>query len=145
MYAGSCLCGRVRYEIEGDLGEFGHCHCRSCQKASGSAYAANAPVRRADFHLRSGEAELREFESSPGKLRVFCGRCGSPLYAYLRASDDILRIRLGTLDTPFEAQPKAHTWVSQRAPWEAMEDKLPRFPEWAPRTVLEQKGSRQPR
>jgi hypothetical protein len=145
MYEGSCLCGRVRYQIEGELGEFGYCHCRSCQKASGSAYAANAPIQRDLFRLISGSSELRQFESSPGKVRVFCGHCGSPLYAYLHASPEILRIRLGSLDTPYDERPKAHTWMSEGARWEAIEEVLPRYPEWAPRTVLHQKGSRQPK
>jgi hypothetical protein len=144
MYKGSCLCRSVQYEVTGEIGDFGYCHCTSCRKASGTAHAANAPVRRSDFRLASGAEELREFESSPGKVRVFCGRCGSPVYAYLRAYTDVIRIRLGTLDTPFTRQPKAHTWVSDKAPWEPIDDKLPQFPEWAAKSVLVQEGSGQP-
>jgi len=145
MHKGSCLCGSVRYEIDGELGEFGYCHCRSCRKASGSAHAANAGVERARFHLVSGDATLREYESSPGKLRAFCSACGSPIYAYLTASADVIRIRLGSLDTPFAGEPRAHTWVSDKAPWDPIADGLPQFPEWAPKSVLNQRGSRQPR
>jgi hypothetical protein len=144
MHKGSCLCGSVRYEIDGELGEFGCCHCRSCRKASGSAYAANAPVERARFRLVSGDATLREYESSPGKLRAFCSACGSPIYAYLTSSADVLRIRLGSLDTPLAGEPRAHTWVSDKAPWEPIRDGLPQFPQWAPKSVLHQRGSRQP-
>jgi hypothetical protein len=144
MYKGSCLCRNVQYEVTGEIGEFGYCHCTSCRKASGSAHAANAPVERAQFRLVSGEDSLREFESSPGKVRVFCSRCGSPIYAYLTASRDHLRIRLGTLDTPFTKLPKAHTWVSDKALWEPIDDGLPQFTEWAPRSLLFQKGTRQP-
>jgi hypothetical protein len=144
MYQGSCLCRSVTYEISGEIGEFGYCHCTSCRKASGTAHAANAPVERSAFRLTSGTEELKEFESSPGKVRVFCGRCGSPLYAYLRASMDVIRLRLGSLDTPFTKQPRAHTWVSDKAPWEPIADNLPQFAEWAPKSVLEQKGTRQP-
>jgi hypothetical protein len=133
----------VRYELSGELGEFGYCHCTSCRKASGSSHGANAPIERTDFHLLSGADTLREFESSPGKLRAFCSRCGSPIYAYLVASRDILRIRLGSLDTPFEKTPRAHTFVSDKATWEPIGDSLPQFPEWAPQTVLVQRGSRQ--
>jgi hypothetical protein len=86
MYEGSCLCKSVRYEVTGELGDFGYCHCTSCRKASGSAHAANSPVDRARFRLLSGRETLREYESSPGKLRAFCGNCGSPIYAYLTAS-----------------------------------------------------------
>lgn len=144
MHKGSCLCGSVRYEIDGELGEFGYCHCRSCRKASGSAHAANAPVERARFRLVNGGNTLREYESSPGKLRAFCSACGSPIYAYLTASADLLRIRLGSLDTPFEAEPRAHTWVSDKASWDKIADGLPQFPQWAPKSVLHQRGSRQP-
>jgi hypothetical protein len=143
IHRGSCLCGNVRYELNAELGEFGFCHCRSCRKASGTAHAANAPVDRSDFRLLDGEDTLREYESSPGKFRVFCSRCGSPIYAYLAATRDILRVRLGSLDTPFTKQPRAHTFVSDKATWDPIADGLPQFPEWAPKSVLTQRGSRQ--
>jgi len=143
MYLGSCLCGNIRYEITGELGDFGYCHCQSCRKASGAAHGANAPVDRADFRLLHGADSLREYESSPGKFRVFCANCGSPIYAYISATSDVLRLRLGSLDTPFTKQPKAHTWVSDKAPWEPIADGLPQFPEWASKAVLVQRGSRQ--
>jgi hypothetical protein len=142
MYSGSCLCGGVRYEIDAELGDFGYCHCRSCQKASGSAFAANASVDRAKLRL-TGAGMIREFESSPGKLRAFCTGCGSPIYAYLKVSPDVLRIRLGTLDTPFARQPSAHIWVCEAAPWSPITDGAPQFERWAPRQVLHLKGSRQ--
>jgi hypothetical protein len=142
-HAGSCLCGSVRYEIDGELGDFGYCHCKSCRKASGSAHAANAPVERARFRLLAGAETLREYESSPGKLRAFCSRCGSPIYAYLTTSAEVLRLRLGSLDTPFSKQPRAHTFVAHKASWEPIEDRLPRFAEWAAKSVLQQRGSRQ--
>ena len=145
VYEGSCLCQSIRYRIDGELGDFGYCHCKSCRKASGTAHAANAPVERARFHLVDGAATLREYESSPGKLRAFCSRCGSPIYAYLRATPDVLRIRLGSLDTPFTKRPQAHTFVSDKAPWDPIDDdRIPQFPQWAPKAVLNQRGSRQP-
>ena len=102
MHKGSCLCQRIKYEIDGELGDFGYCHCTSCRKASGAPHGANSPVDRARFRLVQGVDSLREYESSPGKLRAFCGHCGSPIYAYLTASRDVLRLRLGSLDTPFD-------------------------------------------
>jgi hypothetical protein len=143
MHRGSCLCGSVRYEISRELGELGYCHCTSCRKASGSAHAANAPIDRDAFTLLSGADVLREYESSPGKLRAFCSQCGSPIYAYLKASPDVLRLRLGSLDTPFTKQPRAHTWVSDKASWEPIDDGLPQFAQWADPSVLEQRGTRQ--
>jgi hypothetical protein len=144
MYEGSCLCGALRYEIQGELGEFGYCHCTSCRKASGSAHAANSPVKRADFRFVSSTETLHEYESSPGKFRSFCTGCGSPIYARGSEDPDVLRIRLGTLDSSFAGQPKAHCWVSDKAPWEPLNDDLPQFAKWAPASVLLQRGSRQP-
>lgn len=144
MHSGSCLCGKIQYSIDGELSDFGYCHCKSCRKASGSAHAANAGVERKNFTLRDPEGMLREYESSPGKLRAFCTNCGSPLYAYLRDTSDLIRIRLGSLDTPFHKHAKAHTFVSDKAEWEIIYDDLPQFEEWAPREVLLQTGSKQP-
>ena len=141
-YSGSCLCGGVAYEVSAELGEFGYCHCTSCRKASGSAHAANAPVERREFRLLRSET-LTEYESSPGKLRAFCSRCGCPIYAYLRSTPELIRLRLGSLDTPFTKQPQAHTFVSDKAAWEPIADALPQFAEWAPKSVLDQRGSRQ--
>jgi hypothetical protein len=124
MYKGSCLCANISYELSAELGEFGYCHCTSCRKASGTAHAANAPIHRSHFQLHSGGDTLRD-------------------YAYLSATPDMLRLRLGSLDTAFTRQPKAHTFVSDKAPWEPIADGLPQFDSWAPKDVLLQLGSRQ--
>ena len=142
-YFGSCLCGDIRYRVDGQLSDFGYCHCPSCRKASGSAHAANAGVLRKDFKLEDPHQRLREYESSPGKMRVFCGRCGSPIYAYLTDTSDIIRIRLGSLDTPLNKQAKAHTFVGSKASWDVIGDDLPQFEDWADQEVLIQLGSRQ--
>lgn len=144
MFQGSCLCGRIRFTLTAEPGDFGYCHCTSCRKASGSAHAANAAVEREHFHFDSGKDLVKEFESSPAKFRAFCSKCGSPLYAYLSETADILRVRLGALDTPFLKRPRAHTWVSDKAPWEPIEDSIPQFDQWAPKSVLHQRGTRQP-
>ena len=144
MHKGSCLCNSIRYQIDGELSEFGYCHCQSCRKASGSAYGANIGVNRQDFLLRDPDGFLREYESSPGKLRAFCGNCGSPLYAYLRSTPDVVRIRLGTLNTDLGKTAKAHTFVIDKADWDVIDDALPQFDEWADEEVLVQRGSRQP-
>lgn len=144
MYCGSCLCGNIRYEIAGELGDFGFCHCKSCRKASGSAHAANIGVERASLKLHDPDAKLKEYESSPGKFRAFCSDCGSPVFAYLQSSKHIVRVRLGSLDTEFSKMPSAHTFISHKAQWDPVDKSIPMFPEWAPRNVLVQKGSKQP-
>lgn len=144
MHKGSCLCRSVTFSLHSEPGPFGYCHCSDCRKASGSAHAANAPVDRKDFKILTGSELITEFESSPGKLRAFCSRCGSPLYAYLTSTPDILRIRLGSLDTRLGQVARAHTFVEDKADWDIIDAPLPQFARWAPRAVLVQRGSRQP-
>lgn len=143
MYVGGCLCGSIQYQIRGELSEFGYCHCKSCRKASGSSHGANIGVEKADLQLNDPDSHLKEYESSPGKIRAFCGHCGSPIYAYLKSSPDEVRIRLGSLDTPLGKTAKAHTFVRDKADWDLIGNKLPQFDKWADKEVLVQKGSRQ--
>ena len=66
MLQGSCLCGSIRYEIQGELGPSVYCHCVQCRKASGASVTTNAGVATGDFRFVKGEALVGEFESSPG-------------------------------------------------------------------------------
>jgi hypothetical protein len=126
---GGCLCGGVRFRLTGKLGPAGYCHCKQCQRASGSAFAANAPVRTAYFQLTAGADLVSEYESSPGKFRGFCRRCGSPVYSRRDTEPELRRIRLGTLDDDPERRPLAHVWVASKAPWHTITDALPQYPE----------------
>lgn len=124
-HRGSCLCGGVRFEVSGEIGMLTLCHCSQCRKAQGSAFVAAAPVRSADFRLLSGEDLLQAYESSPGKQRVFCRRCGSPVLS-LRAGDaQWLRLRVGLLDTPLGRRADAHIFCGDRADWDDRLDDLP--------------------
>jgi hypothetical protein len=129
MLEGGCLCGGVRFRVTGKLGPAGFCHCQQCRRASGSAFAANAPVRTRYFALTAGEALVSEYESSPGKYRAFCRRCGSPVYSRRDAEPELRNLRLGTLDGDPDRRPLAHVWVDSKAPWYEISDALPRFAE----------------
>ena len=128
MLLGRCLCGQIEYEIDGDVGPIELCHCSYCRRASGSAFASNATITAASFKLRSGESLLREYESTPGKLRSFCSNCGSPIYARVPALHDILRLRVGTLTSDPTSRPSGHFDVASKAPWFSITDDLPQEP-----------------
>lgn len=128
MLTGGCLCGRVRYETTGKIGPVGHFHCATCRKAQGGAFVTNACVRTKYFRLLSGEDCVTAFESSPGKQRCFCRNCGSPLWSRRESDPDIVRIRLGLLDSDPGRRPLAHYWLSEKAPWYEVADDLPRSP-----------------
>lgn len=143
MHKGSCLCGKVAYQAGVLQGPYVYCHCSSCRKGNGSAFAANIAVPIEEFSLVQGEAFLQQFESSPGKRRFFCGNCGSPLFTKVGADPKFVRVRLGTLDTDFSDLPIAHIFVEEKAPWHTIDDAASQFQAWPTRESLKIPGSRQ--
>jgi hypothetical protein len=127
MLKGSCLCGGVRYEAEGPLQFMARCHCVQCRKASGAEFATNGSVKAETFRIVSGQAWLEQYESSPGQARVFCRRCGSPLFKRSADKPDQVRIRLGSLDSEIEQLPAFHVFVSEKPGWSEITDDLPCF------------------
>ncbi|WCK69526.1 GFA family protein [Agrobacterium tumefaciens] len=127
MYKGSCLCSTVKYEVRGDLGPAIYCHCSRCRKATATAFATNAAVAASDFVIIEGESSLKAFDSLPGVQRFFCSNCGSPIISRRDKMPDVVRLRLGTLDTPLPAPPTAHYFVASKAEWFEIHDGLPQF------------------
>ena len=125
MLKGSCLCGGIRYEIDAELKAASNCHCGQCRKASGAAFGTGATIPTASFKFLAGEELLKEWESSPGKRRCFCGRCGSPILKRNDSRPETLRLRLGTLDTDPGVRPSKHIYVGSKAPWVEIKDGLP--------------------
>lgn len=123
-YTGSCLCGGIQYQIRGELAPVQICHCQACRKAQGSALVTNIPVPARQFSLITGEALLASYESSPGKARVFCSRCGSPILSR-RQDQDVVRIRAGTLDGQVPLTLSGHAFVGSKANWWPITDDLP--------------------
>jgi hypothetical protein len=127
VVTGSCLCGGVQFSIEGELEPIQVCHCQQCRKAQGGPVATNIPVQVSRFKMTRGSELLSEFESSPGKVRVFCSRCGSPIYSKKGSLPEVMRIRAGTLNEEIDARPVAHFWVGSKANWWPINDGLPQF------------------
>lgn len=108
MLTGGCLCGGVQFRIEAELEPIQVCHCMQCRKAQGTPFATNTPVAESAFQLLSGAGLLTAFESSPGKQRVFCSRCGSPVYSKKDTLPGVLRLRAGLINEPLSARAVAH-------------------------------------
>src|SRR3954451_9851658 len=107
MRTGGCLCGAVRYRVDGEPTHVGRCHCADCRKESGSAFTVY------------GQWPLDAFESS-GALtdyngRAFCPRCGSRVLNTIEPGDTHVEIRIGTLDdAPFGLKPEAEILGKRR-------------------------------
>jgi hypothetical protein len=128
MIRGSCLCGKVKYSISGQVGDIVHCHCKTCRKAHGSAFSSVAAVNDNDFTV-SGSDNLNWFESSEGKRRYFCSNCGTQIYAK-RANTQHVILRLGSLDDDPQSSEKNHIWVSEKASWYSINSQLPEHSEF---------------
>ena len=129
LYTGSCLCGGIRYEIQGEIGEVLYCHCKRCRKANGTAFATNAPIQKADFKIVQGEQLLKKYQSSETTQRCFCGECASPIISIKTDTPDTYRLRIGTLDTPLNHTPTHHIFCISKAEWETIGDALPQYDE----------------
>ena len=128
MLTGSCLYGEVAYEVDAPAGPIVHCHCQTCRKAHGSAFSSVCPVPREKFRWTRGDQLLADFESSPGKFRRFCSRCGSHILAE-RIGQPVVLLRLGCLDTALTDRPRARIWRSNAASWFDPKDRLPELAE----------------
>jgi len=130
---GRCLCGGVRFEIVEPLERAGYCHCTRCQRRTGTAASANAPVPRGALHVLEGAELVREWAPPDGALKCFCSVCGSALWSRGRDDPEIKGVRLGALDGDPGVRPSWHAYTAYAAVWEPLpDDGLPRHDD-APR------------
>lgn len=119
LSTGSCLCGGVKYEVEGPLRPVVYCHCEQCRKTSGHHVAASSAPR--DNVKISGE--LRWYTSSETARRGFCATCGGNLFWDGRGEN--LSIMAGTLDDTSELSAMGHIFVADKAGYVEICDGLP--------------------
>lgn len=132
MIDGGCLCGGVRFELDGAAGPFELCHCNRCRKVRGSAFMAGILVRRDAFRLLAGSELFRAYEAplleaAPAYRVCFCGICGSPL-PDAAGDSEWLEIPAGLLDEDPGLRPDKHIFVELKAPWYEIADDLPQPP-----------------
>ena len=126
MIKGSCLCGKVRYEYDGAIGEIAMCHCSQCRQAQGGAFATNSPIDSQKLKF-TGQEFIKEFESNENKVRAFCQNCGSPLYSARKDLPNVKRLRVGTIETTFSCVNKYHIFSASKAAWHSITDNYPQF------------------
>ena len=128
-FTGGCACGAVRYECTAEpLGSI-NCHCRDCQRASGTAYASVLRVPAASFRVIKGEARFYSVKADSGNTvsRGFCAECGSPLFSRLSGMPEVVGVRAGSLDDPSWHRPAIDIFTASAQPWDYMNPDLPKF------------------
>jgi len=127
MINGHCECGRVRFEVDGEIQDFSHCHCSQCRRLHGAAYATFAAVARDMFRYVSGEADINTYPSSASSDRVFCATCGSNIMVTLEDEPDTLYLSMGAIEGDPPRPPGYHIYVGSKAPWHEITDDLPQY------------------
>jgi hypothetical protein len=134
LRTGGCLCGAIRYESSGEPVFALQCHCRDCQRQSGSAYVAAVRVPAAEFRITKGTPKryIAKADSGNEITRVFCPDCGSPLYVQVSTRPDLIGIRVASFDDPSWFRPEADIFVKSAQPWDYMNPDLPKYPAYPP-------------
>ena len=122
MHRGSCLCGAIRFEIEGELAEPDACHCGQCRKTSGHVWAS---TDLAESRLKvSGAEGLTWYQSSARVRRGFCSTCGSSLF-WKPIDKEVIAVAMGSLDSPTGTHLAKHIFVAEKGDYYEIRDGLP--------------------
>ena len=126
--SGGCLCGAVRYTAEAEAASATVCHCRDCQKFTGSVFAALVRVPKEAMTI---EGALKTFSSIGGSgnpiLRHFCAECGSSIAEESAMRPDTIVLNVGTFDDPTVAKPGREIFRDDAVPWVEVHGEIPRF------------------
>ena len=130
---GQCTCDDIRYRMMSKPLFVNCCHCRWCQRETGSAFAINAMIEAERVVLLSGTPEIVLTPSSSGKGQKItrCPKCRIALWSnYAGAGDAIRFVRVGTLDNPDQCAPDIHIFTASKQPWVVIPQGAPAVPEY---------------
>jgi hypothetical protein len=126
---GGCACGRLRYRMR-SLPMFVHCcHCKDCQRQTGSAFVLNALIETERVELQSGEprAYLMPTDSGQPHTVFRCSDCGTAVWSEYGGRKTLRFVRVGTLDDPRALAPDVHIYVRSKLPWITLPEGVPAF------------------
>ncbi|BAY40131.1 glutathione-dependent formaldehyde-activating GFA [Nostoc sp. NIES-2111] len=126
-FTGRCLCGSVRHECSAPPVAMGNCHCRDCQRATGSAYASALLVPQSAVTI-IGDVKYYEVIGESGSIvgRGFCPNCGSRLFSK-PPIPELMGIMAGSLDDPSWFSPTMDIYTASSQPWDYMNPNLSKF------------------
>ncbi|MBM3569040.1 MAG: GFA family protein [Alphaproteobacteria bacterium] len=132
-FDGRCTCGQVRYRLTGRPLFVHCCHCRWCQRETGSAFVLNAMIEADRVTIVAGEPEivLTPTLSGKGQKIARCPSCRVALWSnYAGAGDAVRFVRVGTLDNPDALPPDIHIYTRSKQPWVILPPGVPAVPEY---------------
>ena len=128
MITGGCLCGAIRYEAQGEPLFTVHCHCRDCQRASGTGHVPVMGMPKSLFRV-IGETKSYAVTGGSGlrAIRHFCPVCGSLLFGTAEAAPHAVTIYVGSLDDLSVFKPQLVQFTRNRPAWDKIAASIPEF------------------
>jgi hypothetical protein len=126
---GGCQCGAVRYRLDGEPVLLGVCHCRECQRQSGSAFGMSLIMSKEHFTLLRGTLKRFTRSSDSGRPLIcsFCPECGTRIHHEPAYLEGVINVKPGTLDDTSWLKPIGQAWTASKQPWVDLGAELPAF------------------
>jgi hypothetical protein len=139
IFEGGCTCGHVRYRMESRPMIVHCCHCRWCQRETGTAFALNAAIESDRLTVLDGQPETVAIpsESGAGQEIVRCPHCKIAMWSHYSSAGRLASmVRVGTLDDPDRLPPDVHIFTESKQPWVSLSPELPAFEKFYKRSDL---------
>ena len=123
-FKGSCLCGSVRFSVDGFCEKAANCHCSMCRKFHGAAFGTLVGVQGLSW--LSGKDRLKEFVAPNGTIRTFCSNCGSSLGFRVKGEPlENIELAISTFDVDIPVKIDAQIYTNYKANWCELQPDLP--------------------
>lgn len=142
LQTGRCLCGEIRYEIDGDLPPLVNCHCQYCRRAHGAAFITLAWLPRSCFRFTAGEQSVTRYTVGDG-YRCFCKLCGTRIFNGQTTEAGFISLIISTLDDGSHPGPVLHMNIESKAAWHVITDDLPQHHSFSPEVISDLKRLRE--
>jgi hypothetical protein len=129
---GGCDCRYIRYRMTSRPLFVNCCHCRWCQRETGSAFVINAMIEAERVQDLGGAVEIVDTPSASGQGQLIarCPKCRIALWSHYSRFTHVRFMRVGTLDNPDACPPDIHIFTSTKQPWVVLPEGTPVVPEY---------------
>lgn len=125
---GGCLCGAVTFKVSGVPIRMAQCHCKDCQRASGTGHMSNAVFKQEDVEVTGATASYASTSDSGNTLtRHFCPTCGARLFLFSKARPGMIVMAAGAFDDLSWFEPEVVLYTKHRPHWDLTTDSVPNF------------------
>ena len=127
QFSGSCLCGAVTYQADGEIQRIINCHCLDCQQATGSVHTTLVFVPEAAVKIKGYPSSYTHLaDSGSTMVKRFCSSCGTPLFSMNSRRQGVIGIRAGSISQKHIVEPQMNIFCDSAATSTPMDDKLPK-------------------